>query len=216
MKELLPGVYEVRGSPATVNLVPGMRVYGERLVREGDREYRLWNPRRSKLSAAVLKGLSSLPIREDSPVLYLGAASGTTASHVSDLCPRGVVYCVEMSRRSMADLYQLARRRPNMVPIMADARNPEGYPPLLERCELIYQDIAQRDQAAILVRNADWYLRDGGEVLMAVKAKSIDVSAEPWEVFEKEMAFLKEKGFRVREVIELEPYHRHLLRARKK
>ncbi len=209
MKERFPGIYDIKGSLATRNLVPGDRVYGERLVREGDREYRLWNPKRSKLSAAILKGLASVPLKGDSVVLYLGASSGTTASHVSDLCPEGIVYCVESSRRSMRDLLKLCKGRPNMVPILADARDPEGYSALMEACDVIYQDVAQKDQTEILLRNARWFLKEGGEVLLAVKAKSIDVAGDPQEVFEREIKHLKDGGFKVLDVIPLEPYHRY-------
>jgi fibrillarin-like pre-rRNA processing protein len=217
VKERFPGIYEINDSLATRNLVPGDRVYGERLVKEGDAEYRLWNPRRSKLAAALIQGLSAIPIKGDSTVLYLGASTGTTASHVSDLCPRGVVYCVESSSRSMRDLYGLCKRRPNMVPLLADARDPEGYSALLERCDLIYQDIAQREQAAILLENADWFLKEGGEILLAVKAKSIDVTKDPRKIFEKETALLKGSGFQMLDIIPLEPFHRYhiLIHARR-
>src|SRR5690349_24963955 len=69
----------------TRSLAPGKIVYGEEVVKAGDEEYRVWDPFRSKLAAAILKGLHEIPFGDKSRVLYLGAASGTTVSHVSDI-----------------------------------------------------------------------------------------------------------------------------------
>ncbi|HUK84302.1 MAG TPA: fibrillarin-like rRNA/tRNA 2'-O-methyltransferase, partial [Candidatus Acidoferrum sp.] len=66
---------------ATVNLTPGLNVYGERLVKVKGVEYRIWDAFRSKLAAAILKGVDNVPIEPGFKVLYLGAASGTTPSH---------------------------------------------------------------------------------------------------------------------------------------
>lgn len=48
-------------------------------------EYRAWNPFRSKLAAAILGGVDKIHMGPGKKVLYLGAASGTTVSHVSDI-----------------------------------------------------------------------------------------------------------------------------------
>lgn len=75
----------------TRNLVPGESVYGEkRIAIEGTEpdtkvEYRVWNPFRSKLAAGVLSGLDNIFIAPGKKVLYLGAASGTSVSHVADI-----------------------------------------------------------------------------------------------------------------------------------
>ena len=45
----------------------------------------MWNPFRSKLGAAVLGVVDQIHIKPGTKVLYLGAASGTTVSHVSDI-----------------------------------------------------------------------------------------------------------------------------------
>ena len=74
-------VYFKDGNVATQNLNPGISVYGEELIQE-DVEYRIWNPRRSKLAAALLNGLGNLDLEETSKVLYLGASTGTTVSHI--------------------------------------------------------------------------------------------------------------------------------------
>lgn len=57
------------------------------LLKEGETkiEYRAWNPFRSKLAAAILGGVDQIHIKPGAKVMYLGAASGTTVSHVSDI-----------------------------------------------------------------------------------------------------------------------------------
>ena len=83
---------------ATQNLTPGLTVYGERLIHVKDVEYRIWDAFRSKLAGAIIKGLQTVPLDPGYNVLYLGAASGTTPSHVSDIVgEKGHVYCVEFA-----------------------------------------------------------------------------------------------------------------------
>ncbi|PON74099.1 Fibrillarin [Parasponia andersonii] len=87
------GVFIAKGKEdalVTKNLVPGEAVYGEKRVsvqnEDGSKiEYRVWNPFRSKLAAAILGGVDEIWIKPGARVLYLGAASGTTVSHVSDV-----------------------------------------------------------------------------------------------------------------------------------
>jgi fibrillarin-like pre-rRNA processing protein len=193
---------------ATLNLSQGRNVYGERLIKIGDVEYRLWDPFRSKLAGAILKGLKNQPIKPDCKVLYLGAASGTTASHVSDIVGnKGYVYCVEFAPRSIRDLIDnVCRFRTNMAPILADARFPTQYMSMVESVDVIYCDIAQPEQAKILANNAKVFLQRSGWVLFAVKARSIDVTKEPSEVYKREIGVLKENGFAIHDVIHLEPY----------
>jgi len=193
---------------ATRNLAPGRDVYGEQLVRTGVAEYRLWDPFRSKLAGAILKGLRRLAIEPGSKILYLGAASGTTASHVSDIIGEGgYVFCVEFAPRSIRELiYNVCRFRGNMAPILADARLPRKYATLVGKVDVIYCDIAQPEQARILVNNADAFLKQGGWIMLAVKARSIDVTKEPSEVYKREIKVLEEGGYRIFEVIHLEPY----------
>jgi len=193
---------------ATKNLAPGRAVYGERLVTFKGVEYRIWDPYRSKLAAAILKGLKNVPIKPGNKVLYLGAASGTTASHISDIVgENGHVYCVEFSARAIRELVNnVCAFRPNMSPILEDARLPERYAMLVEKVDDIYCDIAQPEQAKILADNADLYLKKRGEIMLAIKAQSIDVTKEPSEVYKREIETLKDRGFKIKEVIHLEPY----------
>ena len=209
------GVYDVileDGSKriATRNLTPGRNVYGERLIQVGEEEYRLWDPFRSKLAAAILRGMENLPIKKDSKVLYLGAASGTTASHVSDIVgKKGYVYCIEFSHRSIRDLIDnVCRFRLNMAPILADARFPTKYATLVGEVDVIYCDVAQPEQALILSNNAKIFLKDDGWTMFAVKARSIDVTKEPSEIYRKEVDILRNEGFEISEVVDLEPYEK--------
>jgi len=204
---------------ATKNLAPGKNVYGERLVRFKMVEYRLWDPYRSKFAAALLKGLETVPIQPDHKVLYLGAASGTTASHVSDIVGEGGhVYCVEFASRSIRELVDnVCAFRYNMSPILADARMPERYSMLVGKVDDIYCDIAQPEQARVLADNADLFLVDGGWVMLAIKAQSIDVTKEPSEIYEREINIMKARGFQVKEVVHLEPYDKaHVMIVAKK
>jgi len=193
---------------ATRNLAPGKNVYGERLIRYLGVEYRLWDAFRSKFAAAILKGLETVPIQPNHKVLYLGAASGTTASHVSDIIgDGGHVYCIEFAPRSIRELVNnVCAFRPNMSPILADARLPEQYLTLMETVNDIYCDIAQPEQAKVLADNADLFLINGGSIMLAIKAQSIDVTKEPSEVYKREIDTLKTRGFHIREVVHLEPY----------
>jgi len=194
--------------PATINLAPGTQVYGEKLIKIGGVEYRVWDPYRSKLSAAILRDIKHVPIASGEKVLYLGAASGTTASHVSDIVgPNGSIYCVEISSRPLRDLLIVCRKRPNMIPILADAMRLEGYRPLIEQVDVIYQDVAQPEQTEILLTNAKTFLREGGYAMLAIKARSIDVTREPREVFREEVGRL-EQELEIVDVKILEPYEK--------
>ncbi len=194
---------------ATKNLAPGKSVYGERLVRYEGVEYRLWDAFRSKLAASILKGLKMVPIAPEHRVLYLGAASGTTPSHVSDVVgEKGNVFCVEFASRSLRELVDnVCAYRLNMLPILEDARFPERYRMFIDgKVDDIYCDIAQVEQAKIIAANADMFLKDSGWIMLAVKAQSIDVTKDPSEVYEGEIRILEKRGFHIRDVVHLEPY----------
>jgi len=193
---------------ATRNFAPGHAVYGERLIKYRDVEYRVWDPYRSKFAAVIMKGLETVPIEPSHKVLYLGAASGTTASHVSDIVgERGHVYCVEFAARSIRELVEnVCAFRSNMSPILADARLPERYASLVGKVDSIYCDIAQPEQAKILADNADMFLTPKDWIMLAIKAQSIDVTKEPSEVYKQEINTLKKRGFRIEQVVHLEPY----------
>lgn len=209
-----PLVYTEEEWLYTINLVPGVKVYTEKLQGENP-EYRSWNPYKSKLAAGILNGLQVFPFSERSIVLYLGAASGTTASHLSDICSEGVIYCVEFSPRTARELVYTCEKRKNMIPVLADASRPESYADIITEADVIYQDIAQPNQSEILKRNLI-FLKGEGYAFICIKSRSIDVTAEPRSVFRKESKFLK-TFLEIQERIPLEPYEKdHLMIVGKK
>ncbi|MGQ9720621.1 MAG: fibrillarin-like rRNA/tRNA 2'-O-methyltransferase [Candidatus Jordarchaeum sp.] len=192
---------------ATRNISPGFQVYGEKLVNYKGNEFRLWEPYRSKLAASILKKIERVPLEERSKVLYLGAASGTTSSHVADIVGAdGVVFCVEFSPRVMRELVRVCEGKRNMIPILADARFPEKYRMLVEYVDVVYSDVAQPEQAKLLADNSEMFLKSGGYIMLAIKAQSVDVTKEPSEVFKQETKVLTKKGFEIIQVLNLEPF----------
>lgn len=190
---------------ATKNLTPGKRVYGERIIHRGKEEWRVWDPTSSKLGAALVKGLKNFPIKKGMKILYLGASTGTTVSHISDIVERdGVIYAVEFSPRSMRDLIPLAKQRKNIAPILSDARMPENYAQMLEKVDLVYCDVAQPDQSEIIMRNAKVFLAPQGWMMIAVKARSINVAKKPQQIYSEERAKLS-RMFNILEQIDLNP-----------
>jgi fibrillarin-like pre-rRNA processing protein len=192
----------------TRNLVPGSRVYDEDLRQMRGAEFRSWDPFRSKLAGAILKG--GLPpdiIKAGDKVLYLGASTGTTISHVSDIVGmEGLVLGVELSARVGREfLEKVAKTRKNVVPFISDARETERFDGFGEM-DVVYCDIAQKDQTGIAIANAKRHLRKGGRLLLIVKARSIDQMKEPSLVFREEAQRLRDAGFVVESVIDLRPF----------
>lgn len=210
------GVFIYRGAEdalVTLNMVPGHSVYGERrvTVTEGGvkQEYRTWNPFRSKLAAAILGGVDQIHIKPKSRVLYLGAASGTTVSHVSDIIgPDGLVYAVEFSHRAGRDLVNVAKKRTNIIPVLEDARHPLKYRMLIGMVDVIFADVAQPDQSRIVALNAHTFLRNGGHFLISIKANCIDSTASAEAVFASEVKKLQQENLKPQEQLTLEPYER--------
>jgi len=188
---------------ATKALVPGIQ--GDRTKTIGKEEYRIWDTYHSKLAALIIKG-ASIPLKKDSTVLYLGAANGTTVSHVSDIVSDGVVFAVEFSPRAMKDLIRISTQRMNMIPILADARHPDAYRNMVNEVDLIYQDVAQREQAGIAIRNAELFLKKGGLLVLIIKSRSIDSVINTDEVSHNEIKKLEEI-FKVVGIKNLEPFH---------
>jgi len=211
MEELFKGVYKLdEKTIATKNAVPGRRVYDERLIRtqdagHGTLELRVWDPFRSKLAAAIRKGIKNFPFAPGTKVLYLGASTGTTVSHLSDIMgPGAEIFAVEIAPQVMKSLLALCDRRRNIIPIHADARQPQEYKEA-GKVDSLYQDVAQPDQADILMKNAEMFLKNGGIAMIAIKSQSIDVTKRPKEVFEAVLKKLEER-FDVLEKFELEPF----------
>ncbi|KAG6475672.1 hypothetical protein ZIOFF_061923 [Zingiber officinale] len=211
------GVFVAKGKEdalCTKNMVPGESVYGEKRVsvqnEDGTKvEYRIWNPFRSKLAAAILGGVDNIWIAPGTRVLYLGAASGTTVSHVSDIVgPTGVVYAVEFSHRSGRDLVNMAKKHTNVIPIIEDARHPARYRMLVGMVDVVFSDVAQPDQARILALNASYFLKNGGHFVISIKANCIDSTVPAEAVFAQEVKKLQAEQFKPSEQVTLEPFER--------
>jgi fibrillarin-like pre-rRNA processing protein len=202
-------VYTDGHSLFTINIVKGVRVYGETLKTQESLEYRAWNPRRSKLAAMILKRCRIFPFDNHSQVLYLGAATGTTASHISDIVVNGMIYCVEVSPRAFRELIKVCALRFNMIPILQDANYPERYRTILRgNVDIVYQDIAQKNQVSIFIKNLNHYLRKGGYGLIFVKSRSIDVTKQPRIIFRDVQRELQNNNLAIQEVVNLEPYEK--------
>jgi fibrillarin-like pre-rRNA processing protein len=209
VKTLIPNVLYIeeggKTGLVTKNLVPEIQIYGEKLILVDGIEYRLWSHHRSKLAGMIEKGMN-IPLKEDYRVLYLGAASGTTASHVSDIVEKGRVFAVEFSPRIMRGLIDLCSQRSNMVPVFADAGKPGSYKAIAGSIDLIYQDVAQPNQAEIALVNAREFLKDGGYLVMVIKARSVDSTVNPKIVYEQELDKLNTE-FNLLDKKVLRPYH---------
>ena len=205
-------VYESQDSRrrqlCTINLAPGRNVYGERLVNENGIEYREWDASKSKLAASILKGSPNIGMRKNDVVLYLGSASGTTVSHVSDIVgENGLVFAVDIAPRVMRDLIFLCYQRKNIAPVLADASKTGLLKERICAADVIYQDVAQKNQIGIFLKNVGIFLKSGGYGLLAVKARSIDVTQNPKHIF-REVREKLEKELTIIDYRELEPFQK--------
>lgn len=166
----------------TRNAVKGVRLRDESLRRDGRIEWRSWNPRASKLAAALIrtKRDPSLLIPEPgSTALYVGAGHGTTISHLHDhLCGSGNhhggrIVAVDLSPRCIRDLIRLSGARPGISPVLADARHLDDFAPFVpEPVPWILQDVSQAGQVELMIRICERFLAPGGVALLSLKAAS--------------------------------------------
>ncbi|MBN2336223.1 fibrillarin-like rRNA/tRNA 2'-O-methyltransferase [Candidatus Bathyarchaeota archaeon] len=214
LEELFPGIYNLHTDDgaylATRNLTPGRTYYGEPTYEVDGVEYRSWNPTRSKLAAAIMKGIKYMPVKPGCRVLYLGVASGTTVSHVSDVIGvEGHVWGLDFAPRSLRDLLDnVTKYRVNISPILGDARKPGEYSMLVPKVDVVFADVAQPDQAGIVVKNAKMFLRKGGWAMLSIKSRSVNVTQKPKDVFSDQAAVLEAGGLKVHELVELDPYEK--------
>lgn len=189
---------KVRSTFYTKNLVPGKAIYGEKLKKQGKDEFREWSSRRSKLGAALVKGVSQLGIKPGSNVLYLGCATGTTASHVSDIVghanAQGFVFGLDFAPRVLRDFVSVCEDRKNMTAIFGDATKPETYLNKVLEVDAVFQDVAQKEQVSIFLKNCDYYLKQSGFGILVVKAGSIAVEKKPREIFREIRQQLEQSG----------------------
>jgi fibrillarin-like pre-rRNA processing protein len=153
--------------------------------------------------------MSQLGIREADTVLYLGAAHGYTATFVADMVgPKGVVFCVDFAPNVVRDLLAKCKHRKTMIPILADAKKIEDYSWRVTGCDSLVQDIAQKDQVTVFVSACNRFLKDGGFGLLSLKARSVDVSRNPKDIFKETHTVLESHGYKVVDYRELAPYER--------
>jgi len=203
----MQGIYKDKNKILTENLTKGVKVYNEKLLKFKGKEYRSWNPYRSKLAAAILNGLD-FNIKTDSKVLYLGAATGTTVSHISDIITEGLIYSVENSPVALKGLITVSEKRKNIIPIFEDAFHPDRYNSIVSKVDLVYQDISQRNQADIFLENVSNFLKKKGTGIIMVKARSIDVSLKPNDVYNLVSSKISETGLKEIQKIDLSPYEK--------
>lgn len=192
---------------ATINLLKGVTLYGEKLISRDGNEYRTWDPFRSKLAAAYIKGLQ-FEFSNVGNVLYLGASTGTTVSHLSDIVGQsGKIFAVESSTRVARELISnVSSKRTNVIPIIEDARKPRSYFSIYDKMDLVYCDIAQPDQTTIAIDNCKIYLKEKRPMLLVIKTRSIDVTMSPKNVIFQEIKKLESNSFEIKQKIDLEPF----------
>ena len=199
MSDLPDGIQRREFDGQTRLATRGDPVYGE----PTDGGWRCWDAGRSKLGA-MLEGGMGIDLSGDEGVLYLGAASGTTVSHVADFA--GPTYAVEFAPRPVGGLLDVAEARENLFPLLKDARKPDTYSHVVESdLDLLVQDVATRGQARVAVDNAR-FLGDNGQLLLAIKARSEDVTADPEAVFDSVCAELTE-AYEIIDRQRLDPSH---------
>jgi fibrillarin-like pre-rRNA processing protein len=192
----------------TVNLTHKQTVYGETLVNENGVEYREWDAFKSKLASTILKASPNVGIRKGDSILYLGAASGTTVSHVSDIVGEdGIIFAVDISPKTTRDLAFLSYKRKNIVPILANANNLDSLSFRISAVDTLFQDVAQKHQVQIFLKNIDLFLKKEGYALLAIKARSIDVTKKPKQIY-KEVRSELEKHLIIIDSRELVPFQK--------
>ena len=153
-----------------------------------------------------MKGCTNIGIRKNDVILYLGISHGYTSSFVSDIIGKeGIIFGIDPAPRVIRDLVFLAEKRKNIIPLLADANHPETYIDRVCQVDIVYQDIAQKNQADIFLRNCQLYLKKGGYGLLAVKARSINVKRKSKDIFEEVRREL-EKSMTVIDYKILEPF----------
>jgi fibrillarin-like pre-rRNA processing protein len=186
----------------------GLTIKGKKIytaLKNGKIEY--WDPYSSKPAAAITNGLQNFPVKHGQKILYLGAAHGTTISHFSNIVGvDGSIFGVEFSGKVISELLKKAGKKKNIIPLLEDAHYPEKYG-WVGLVDFVYEDVAQRDQIAILKRNAEVFLKSGGFIAVALKAKSIDSVRDVKEIYKEAIIELSET-FEIIETVILDPFER--------
>ncbi|MEM5874563.1 MAG: fibrillarin-like rRNA/tRNA 2'-O-methyltransferase [Candidatus Aenigmatarchaeota archaeon] len=207
MQEIFEGVYKINSQIATINLVPGKKTANEKIVVKNRIEYRIWDPYTSKPAAAIKNGLKVFPVKRGMKILYLGFASGKTATYFSDIIGgNGIIYGIEISADVLKESLNACEERKNMIPILADARKIDEYKHLIfDKVDLIYEDIADPDMIRILKINAKEFLKKDSFAMIAIKSQCINSVEKPKVVYEKCLKELSQE-FEIIDKRELDPY----------
>ena len=166
----------------TLNADGNNRVYGETIRKKKEGVWRRWDPFRSKLGAAILRTKNDPALlfpSSGSTVVYLGAAHGTTISHIHDhLCGKGNKYSgrlisVDISPRCLRDLNHLAANRPGIIPVFGDARKLESWAYMIpKRADWLFQDVSQAGQVDIFIKACKTLLKPNSTALLSLKGAS--------------------------------------------
>jgi fibrillarin-like pre-rRNA processing protein len=206
MEELFPKVFLIDSKLVVENSIPGFKPFDDELLNVNGKEYRVWNPYRSKAAAAIVRGISKFPIVEGTKILYLGAAHGYTISFLSSIIGKnGVIYGIEFSERCFKELLPFCTKYKNVNPILVDARKPELYQ-WVEKVDIVYCDVSQPDETEIAIRNCKEFLKPEGHLMLAIKSRSIDITRSPKEVYQSEIKKLKDAGFEIIDWKTLDPF----------
>lgn len=208
MEEIFPGIYAMDENLAVENSIPGFKPFDEEILKISGKEFRIWNPYRSKAAAAIKRGIKEFPIKEGTKTLYHGAAHGYTCSFLSSIVgEKGIIYAIEFSERCFNELLPLCQKYKNIIPILADSRKPELFH-WIEKVDIVYIDIAQPDEIEIFMRNCKEFLKKGGYGMIAVKSRSIDVTKSPKEIYKEAIKKLENDGFEIIDWKTLDPFER--------
>lgn len=192
----------------TENLTPGIKYFDEEIERFDGREFRHWDARRSKLAAGIVNELSQIGLRPENTVLYLGASHGYTVTFVSDIVGKnGFIFALDFAPRVVRDLVFVCEKRNNVAPILGDANQPSTYRSRVLPVDIVFMDVAQRNQAEIFLKNCKEFLKKDGFGILAVKSRSIDITKKPKQVY-MEVRQLLEKEITIVDYKTLDPHEK--------
>ena len=198
----------------TRNAVKGVSVRKERRKRDGRNEWRLWDAKKSKIAASIIRTKLNpndlIPLPGQS-CLYLGASVGGTVSHIHDcVCGsgnhhKGQIIAIDVSTRMMRELVALSEIRPGIIPVLGDARNISEISPFVnKKVDWLHQDLSISDQAKTFVKVVEVFLKDNGVALLSLKAASERMSDGNTEnKFEKAMEIINNSNLNIIEMIDL-------------
>ncbi len=208
MKEIFTGILAKNGKLYNRSLIPGKIYFHEDTMKEGNVEYRCFSPRNSKFASAIKQKVRETGIKKASTILYLGSSHGYTVSFLSDVVGKnGLIFAVDPAPRVMRDLVFIAEERKNIAPVMEDAAHPDRYEELVKEADMLFQDVAQRNQVEIFIRNFS-LLKKGGIAMLAVKARSVDISKKPKEIFDQSKKQLRDANINILQSFRLEPFQK--------